>query len=263
MPMRSSFPLAFGLALTIFFPDQAGLAGFVDPLTDRSDRRNYDYTVLYNPVGHQPTANVFEVTDGAFLPDMRSHETNVWYRNTGETLADIGDQVSVDFLLRQDPCPTGLQAVGLFLSVWLEFDIFGPAGSPQWAVLATDPSYSDARLSGSQTGFSTLTVTKTGSGTYQATVRGGGLAGEWTRTASYAGPARFGLDQYSGASSGGQKQANLRFTPACEALPAAEPSSYLAILSLAVVGLGGLVRYNVRRNKLRLASLAAPIPIRH
>ena len=137
---------------------------------------------------------------------MRSVETNIWLRNTGEQLVNVGDQISVQFNLNSVGTST---FGGLFLSSslgstsgGLEFDVSQQNG---WANANNDASFA----SSSPSGFATMTITKTSDTTYQAVLSGGGLSGNWTQTASAPGPLYFGLDQFSGAGPGGGSMDNL------------------------------------------------------
>ncbi len=165
------------------------------------DIGNYNYFVAFNPLGHSPTPNVFNNSGGNFIPNMRQSETNVWLRNTGEQLVNVGDKVSVQF----NPNANSNYA-GLFLSHSLnsasgsEF-VLNPGG---WANGNNDVSFASA----SPSGFATMTITKTSATTYQAVLSGGGLSGNWTQTTA-AGSVYFGMDQYSGNGPVGVPMANL------------------------------------------------------
>jgi hypothetical protein len=181
-----------------------GQAAVIDDFSSSTaaDIGNYNYFVAFNPLGNSPTPNVFNNSGGNFIPNMRQSETNIWLRNTGQQLVNVGDKVSIDINLNTTNNYGGIflsHAVGS-LSSGLEFDM----NRSGWANGTGDASF----VSASPSGFATMTITKTSATTYQAVLSGGGLSGNWTQTTT-AGPVYFGMDQYSGNGPVGVPMANL------------------------------------------------------
>jgi parallel beta-helix repeat protein len=181
----------------------------------KKDTGSYNYFVLYNPLKHSPLSNTFSVSKyhghTVFLPKMRKNEADVWLYNKGPALT-VGGRISVEFAV--NPQINNAMAVGLFLSPSKTSCANGISFAVQhsWAVPNHPYSWTDhsGKLDGAQSGFSTMVITEPVTGTYVATVSGGGLTGSLRIKAAF-GKAYFGLMQFSNNDIGGQAETNLSY----------------------------------------------------